>query len=68
MLTDTTLDLEEVNEKVNVEDFDVSQCYVNKPLDFFIVQLGEITEKDMIVINENFYNFKSILQILICFL
>ena len=52
-----------MNENVNLEDFDVSQCYVNKPLDFFIVQLGEITEKDMIVLSENFHNFKGILLI-----
>ena len=50
-----------MNKNVNVEDFDVSQCYVNKPLDFFIVQLDGITDKDMIVLSENFHNFKGIL-------
>ena len=58
-LTDTTLEFEEINTNVNDEDFDVSQCYVNKPLDFFIVQFGEVTEKDMLVLSKNFHSFKG---------
>ena len=58
-LVNTTVVFEEINTDVNVENFDVSQCYVNKPLDFYIIQFGEITYDDLLVLSKNFQTFKS---------
>ena len=51
--------LEEVNTNVNDEDFDVSQCYVNKPMNFYVIQFGELTHNNLTFLSENFQSFKS---------
>ena len=58
-LVNTTLVIEEINSNVNVEDFDVSQCYINKPLNFYMIQFGEITNNDLLVFSKHFQAFKS---------
>jgi len=60
-LIDTTLDLEEVDTNVNVEDFDVSRCYVNKPMNFYVIQFGELTHNNLTFLSENFQIFKKLL-------
>ena len=59
LAANTTLMLEEVNTNVNDEDFDVSQCYVNKPMNFYVIQFGELTHNNLTFLSENFQSFKS---------